>query len=75
MTLMIFKETSLLFIIFKVKTSLGTLSKTFVGIELKWHLTLVWVKSARVTAIWISKLHEITTFEEIVYEYDKKHSQ
>ena len=45
-------------IIFKVKTSLGALSKTFVGIELHWSITLgsvtlIQVKSAWVTAIWI----------------------
>ena len=39
--------------IFEVKTSLGSLSKTFVGIELDWPVTLVRVKSARVTALWI----------------------
>ena len=39
--------------IFEVKTSLGALSKNFLGIELDWHVTLVRVKSARVTAIWI----------------------
>ena len=36
-----------------MKTSLGTLSKNVVGIELDWRVTLVRVKSARVTAIWI----------------------
>ena len=44
--------------IFKVKTSLGALSKNFVGIELDWgvtlgSVTLVRVKSALITAIWI----------------------
>ena len=44
--------------IFEVKTSLGTLSKNVVAIELDWtvtlsYVTLVRVKSARVTAIWI----------------------
>ena len=43
---------------FEVKTSLGALSKTFVGIELDWgvtlgSVTLVRVKSTRATAIWI----------------------
>ena len=37
-------------------------------------VTLVRVKSARVTAIWIGN-HEIAAFDDIVYEYDKKHSQ
>jgi len=32
---------------------------------------LVQVNLARVTAIWIGELHEIATFHEIVYEYDK----
>ena len=46
-------------VLFEVKTSLGALRKTFVGIELDWpvmlgSVTLVRVKSARVTAIWIS---------------------
>ena len=41
-----------------MKTSLGTLSKKFVGIELEWRVTLgsvtlVRVKSAGVTANWI----------------------
>jgi hypothetical protein len=36
-----------------MKTSLGALSKNFVGIELDSSVTLVRVKSARVTAIWI----------------------
>ena len=44
--------------IFEVKTSLGALSKKFVGNELVTltlgSLTLVRVKSARVTAIWIA---------------------
>ena len=45
--------------LFEVKTSLGALSKNFVGIELDSHatlgsVTLVRVKLARVTAIWIS---------------------
>ena len=39
--------------VFEVKTSLGALSKNVVGIELDWRVTLVRVKSARVTAIWI----------------------
>ena len=44
--------------LFEVKTSLGMLSKYFVSIELNWittlgSVTLVRVKSARVTAIWI----------------------
>ena len=43
---------------FKVKTSLGALSKHFVGIELDSRVTLgsvtlVRVKSGRVTAIWV----------------------
>ena len=43
---------------FEVKTSLGAPSKHFVGIELDWRITLgtvtlVRVKSARVTAMWI----------------------
>ena len=42
-------------IIFEVKTSLGALNKTFVGIELDWPVTLVRVKSARVTAIRIGE--------------------
>ena len=45
-------------IIIEVKTSLGALSKHFVGIELDWRVTLgsvthFRVKSLRVTAIWI----------------------
>ena len=45
-------------VIIDVKTSLGALSKHFVDIELDWpvtfeYVTLVRVKSARVTAIWI----------------------
>ena len=55
--------------IFEVKTSLGALSKNFVSIELDWRVSHVRVKPARVTAIWI------VTFDEIVYENDKKHSQ
>ena len=44
--------------IFEMKTSLGALSKTFVGIELDppvtlGSVTLVRIKSARITAIWI----------------------
>ena len=44
--------------IFEVKTSLGALGKNVVGIELNslvtlGSVTLVQVKSARVTAIWI----------------------
>ena len=47
------------FFLFEVKTSLGALSKNFVGFELDWRVTLgsvtlVRVKSARVTTIWIS---------------------
>ena len=38
----------------EVKNSLGALSKNVVGIELDWRVTLVRVKSARVTAIWIA---------------------
>ena len=38
---------------FEVKTSLGHLSKNVVGIELDWRVTLVRVKSDRITAIWI----------------------
>ena len=43
---------------FLVKTSLGALSTNFGGIELDRHIMLgsvmlVWVKSARITAIWI----------------------
>ena len=38
---------------FEVKTSLGALSKNVVGIELDWRVTLVRVKSARVTGTWI----------------------
>ena len=42
----------------EVKTSLGALSKDFVGIELDWpvtlgSVTLIRVRSARFTAIWI----------------------
>ena len=45
-------------VVFEVKTSLGTMSKNIVGIELNWPVTLgsvmlVRIKSARVTAIWI----------------------
>ena len=45
-------------LIFEVKTSLGALCKNIVGIELDCRVTLglvtlVRVKSARVTAIWI----------------------
>ena len=55
-----------------MKTSLDVLSKHFVGIELDWRLTLgfvtlVWVKSARVTAVSTSDSDEIATFDEIVY--------
>ena len=44
--------------VFEVKTSLGALSKSFMGIESYWPVTLgsvmlVRVKSAQVTAIWI----------------------
>ena len=44
-------------LIFEVKTSLGALSKHFVGIELDWpvtlgSVTLVGINSARVTAMW-----------------------
>ena len=55
-----------------MKTSLGAVSKNFVGIELDSRVTLVRVKSAWVAALWIGPLHEI---DKIVYEYDKKHSQ
>ena len=45
-------------VIFEAKTSIGALSKNFVGIGLDWRVTLgsvmlIRIKSARVTAIWI----------------------
>ena len=45
-------------LLIEMKTSLGALSKTFMGIELDWRValgsvTLVRAKSAWVTAIWI----------------------
>ena len=48
--------------IFEKKTSLGVPCKNCVGTELDWHVTLgsvtlVRVKSARVTAIWIGDLY------------------
>ena len=51
-------NSSFYFSVIEVKTTLGALSKNFVGIELDWHITLgtstlVRVKSARVIAIWI----------------------
>ena len=54
----IWEKTSTRNLLFEVKISLGSLSKTFVRIELDWRvtlgtITLVPVKSARVTAIWI----------------------
>ena len=39
--------------IIEVNTSLGAPDKNGMGIELDWRVTLVRVKSARVTAIWI----------------------
>ena len=51
-------------LIFEVKTSLGALSKNVVGTELHWRVslrsvTLLWVKSAQVTAIWIGDRYMI----------------
>ena len=59
-----------------MKTSLGVLNKIFVSIKLDSRVTLVRVKSARVTSIWIGPLHKIATFDEFVYVHEKKkHSQ
>ena len=49
-------DVKLFILVFVVKTSLGALSKNFVGVELDWRITLgtvtlVRVKSARITAI------------------------
>ena len=54
-----------------MKTSLGALSKNFVGIELDWPVTLGSVTLVRVKSshCYLDQQHEI------VYEYDKKHSQ
>ena len=59
---LLYRNNSLQFFIFEVKTSLGTLSKKFVVIELDspvtlGSVTLVRVYSARVTAIWIGDLY------------------
>ena len=52
----------------EMKSSLGSLSRNFVGIELEWRVTFGSVTLVRM-------LHDTATFDEIVNEYDKKHSQ
>ena len=63
---------------FLSETSLGALSKNFMGIELDWRVTLG-VCNARSGKIGSSHcylgrrpLHKIETFNDIFYEYDRK---
>ena len=63
--------------IVEVKTSLGALSKNFVGIELDRRIMLGSVTLVRVSRLesLLSGSATVNEIDEIVYEYDRKHSQ